>query len=85
MGFFNVPVAAEKHYGKDKENIDIILGNTKSVIHGHINRSVNKTYSPRIMGGVELRNWFQKNFEINQLLEVSIINPTKIKITRYED
>lgn len=82
MGFFNVPIAAEKYYGKDKENIEIICGNTKQIINGYIYRSVNKTYAPRIMGGVELRNWFQKNFEINQILDVSILNPNKIYINK---
>lgn len=80
MGFFNVPVAASKYYGRDKESIEIYCGDSKEPIIGYINRNANKTDAPRIMGAVKLRDWFQNNFEINDEMKVTIVNSTKIRI-----
>lgn len=82
QGFFNVPVASEKYYGEHGENIDIYCGKSKIVIKGHINRTVNKTNTPRIMGGIKLRNWFQELFKVNDLMEVNIIKPCQIRINK---
>lgn len=82
QGFFNAPVSSERYYGKHGEKIDICCGKLKIIINGHINRTVNKTNAPRIMGGLELRNWFHESFKVNDLMEVNIIKPCQILINK---
>lgn len=80
QGFFNVPVLATNFYGGDKDKIEVYCGKAKLRIDGHINRSVNTNNTPRIMGGVSLRDWFQKNFEENDVAEVTVLTPNRIHI-----
>jgi hypothetical protein len=78
-GFFNVPINVEKYFGKDTESITIYCGREKLAVIGKINRTANNNGTPRIMGQVPLREWFQKRRAMSQL-KVSIIDPTTIHI-----
>jgi hypothetical protein len=78
-GFFNVPINVEKYFGKDTESITIYCGREKLAVVGKINRTANNNGTPRIMGQVPLREWFQKRRAMSQL-QVSILDPTTIHI-----
>lgn len=78
-GFFNVPLNSERYFGRDEQNITIYCGREKLQVLGKINRTANTNGTPRIMGAVPLRQWFQKRQPMSQL-KVSILDPTTIHI-----
>lgn len=78
-GFFNVPVNCDKYFGRDEQSITIYCGREKLVVIGKINRTANTNGTPRIMGAVPLREWFQKR-NVMTPLKISIVDPTTIQI-----
>lgn len=78
QGFFNVPVRHMELFGSDRDRIEIYCGESQHLIQGYINRSVNGNNTPRIMGGVQLRQWFHENFQIDNLVNVEMLSPTSI-------
>jgi hypothetical protein len=56
------------------------LGNPKVQIQGNVNRDANQNGTPRIMGGAELRNWFQRNYSQLDKVNVLILAPDKLLI-----
>src|SRR5688500_1672043 len=70
-GFFNVGVEYESLFGNDGETIEIYCGSAERPIVGLINRTANSNRTPRILGGVELRQWFQRNLREMQDVAVS--------------
>ncbi|WP_413674435.1 GIY-YIG nuclease family protein [Massilia cellulosiltytica] len=78
-GFFNVPLNSDRYFGKDEQNITIYCGREKLQVVGKINRTANTNGTPRIMGAVPLRQWFQQRRPMSQL-KVSILDPTTIHI-----
>lgn len=78
-GFFNVPINVEKYFGKNGESVTIYSGRERLVVNGKINRTANNNGTPRIMGQVPLREWFQKRKAMSHL-KVSILGPTTIHI-----
>lgn len=79
-GFFNVPVASSQNFGKDGENIKILLRDGVSSITAMINRTANQSGSPRIMGGVELRQYFQLNYIIGDVAPFELITQNMMKL-----
>ncbi|ECG3782371.1 GIY-YIG nuclease family protein [Salmonella enterica subsp. enterica serovar Florida] len=79
-GFFNVPVVSSQNFGKDGENIKIVLRDGVSSITGMINRTANQSGSPRIMGGVELREYFQLNYTIGDVAPFELITQNMMKL-----
>lgn len=80
-GFFNVPVEYSSMLADDRDNIKIKCqgaGDTE----GKINRRCNKNYTPRILGGVFVRNWFMNNFEINDKITVEVESPNSIILNK---
>lgn len=80
MGFFNVGVSAQKFIGADGETIELYLGNSPVPILGTINRSANTNHTPRIMGGTQLRDWFQKKADEMAKVSVEVMSPTAIRL-----
>lgn len=78
-GFFNVPVNCDKYFGRDEQSITIYCGLEKLQVIGKINRTANTNGTPRIMGAVPLREWFQKR-KVMTPLKISIVDPTTIHI-----
>ena len=78
-GFFNVPVNCDKYFGRDEQNITIYCGREKLQVIGKINRTANTNGTPRIMGAVPLREWFQKRKAMSRV-KISIVDPTTIYI-----
>lgn len=79
-GFFNVGAKYESHIGADGEVIELYLGQQVEPILGTINRRVNENNTPRIMGGVGLRNWFAANAAEMDLVQVDVLSPTAIRL-----
>lgn len=79
-GFFNVGVDVEKYLGADGEKIELFLGNSSEPVLGTINRRANKNGTPRIMGGTDLRDWFNNNAEVLKSIRVGVLSPTSIRL-----
>lgn len=79
-GFFNVPVVSSQYFGKDGESIKIVLRDGQSSITAMINRTANPSGSPRIMGGVELRKYFQLNYTIGDVAPFELITQNMMKL-----
>ncbi|WP_240535164.1 MULTISPECIES: hypothetical protein [Enterobacteriaceae] len=79
-GFFNVPVVSSQKFGKDGENIKIVLHDGISSITAMINRTANQSGSPRIMGGVELRQYFQLNYTIGDVVPFEVLTQNMMKL-----
>lgn len=79
-GFFNVGVSAQKFLGADGETIELYLGNVTEPILGTINRRANQNGTPRIMGGTELRDWFNATAPVMAIIIVEVLSPTAIRL-----
>lgn len=79
-GFFNVSVKNQKYFGGDGEEIEIFCGESSQPTIGYINRSANMNNTPRIMGGVALKRWFQENVTLMQEVLVEVLSPNSIRI-----
>jgi hypothetical protein len=79
-GFFNVGIDAQKHLGADGEMIELFLGDAMRPVLGTINRRANSNGTPRIMGGVKLRDWFQEYAKEKERISVQIYSPTSIRL-----
>jgi len=82
QGFFNVPVRYKKAFGNDRDRIEIYCGKDQKLIQGYINRSVNVNDTPRIMGGIQLKQWFHENYKIDDPVDVKVLSPTSIWLMR---
>lgn len=80
QGFFNVGVAAQRLLGQDGETLEMFLGDDPQPILGTINRRANTNGTPRIMGGVGLRNWFQAAATVSASISVEVLSPTSIRL-----
>lgn len=79
-GFFNVGVPYSNHFAGDQADITIYCGAEKLVVHAKINRTANTNGTPRIMGGVPLREWFQKRKPMD-IVAVTVLSPNTITMT----
>ena len=79
-GFFNVGVTSEKCLGSDGETIELFLGEASQPILGTINRRANPNSTPRVMGGIALRDWFAANAAVDQTIAVDVLSPTAIRL-----
>lgn len=83
QGFFNVSVDFQHHFGLHDSDISIYLGsNAIEAIEPlkQVNRTANPNGTPRIMGGVKMRDWIQSNFEQGETLVVDVIGFNSIRL-----
>jgi hypothetical protein len=78
-GFFNVPIAWSNVLAGDKADVMIYCGPEKLAVEAKINRTANINGTPRVMGGVPLKEWFHKG-EPMRVVTVRILNPNTIDI-----
>lgn len=83
-GFFNIGILSQIYLGADGETIELFLGNADQPILGSINRRANTNATPRIMGGVALRDWFKNNASENETVRVDVLSPTAIRLSTGE-
>lgn len=79
-GFFNVGASSQTLFGADGETIELFLGNGTQPILGSINRRANINGTPRIMGGIGLRDWFKTNASEKDTVSVEVLSPTAIRL-----
>ena len=82
QGFFNVTREFDRYIGKNEEEIEFHLFDSDVVLHGKINRTANLNGTARIMGGKELKRWFQSRFEIGDVIEVEFLTANSIKFPK---
>ena len=78
-GFFNVRVPHEHLFGGDGERIEFHIPGRPQPLHGMINRTANLNGTPRIMGGTELRDWFQDACREGETLSVRVLSRNSIE------
>ncbi len=80
-GFFNVTREFDRYVGENETVIEFHLFDSDVVLHGKINRTANLNGTARIMGGKELRNWFQTHFNIEDFIAVEFLTPNSVKLS----
>jgi len=58
------------------------MGDSKIKIAGKVSRKANVSGAPRIYGNLELQNWIQKHFQLKDTVNVHIVSPDTVWITR---
>jgi len=79
QGFFNIPVDYDHLVRRDEGPIEIELAGSSRII-GQVNRSANQNGTARIMGRVELRDWFQSRFHEMDNIVVEFLSPEAIRL-----
>jgi hypothetical protein len=79
-GFFNLGVSVDKYVRQQSGEVKLILGPSRHILVGKVDREANLNGTPRIYGGTELRNWFFKNFKMKDHVLVTILAPNEIRI-----
>ena len=82
QGFFNVLVDYDRYVRKSEGPVRLQLGTHGSVIEGTINRRVNNNGTARILGGTQLRHWFQTNFEPMDTVAVDLTSQDLIVLDK---
>ena len=80
QGFFNVPVDHERYFAGDGAIAAIYLPGVISPVHGKLNRSANGNHTPRVIGGVKLRDWLQRHVRAGAQIRVVIHGPKHITV-----
>jgi len=81
-GFFNLGIAVDRYVQSKDGPITVYLGDSGMKLTGRSDRKANQNGTPRIHCGVELVNWFMKNFEVMDVIDVVILDKSKIKLRR---
>jgi hypothetical protein len=79
-GFFNITVANDRHFGPHNSIINVYVGNNPIPIIGRVDRTANTNRTARIMGGTELRDWFN-NTQVMQQITVTVLNHNSINLS----
>jgi hypothetical protein len=79
-GFFNVKTEFDSFVRRSEGPVELVLGKAGLRIVGHINRSANRNGAARILGGRYLRDWFQANHSLGDVVDVGLSSPDSIRI-----
>jgi hypothetical protein len=79
-GFFNVAQTDQEWFAADGDRIEIFLGTAHDPVLGTINRRANADATPRIMGGTDVRAWFQASTSPGAVLKIEVYSPTSIRL-----
>jgi hypothetical protein len=82
QGFFNVTVDFDRFVRREEGPVILRLGPNGPEIPGRIDRRANRNSAARIHGGAKLRDWFQKNFEIEEVIAVDLGSPDIIVLNK---
>ena len=78
-GFFNGGVAANELLGAGGERLEIFFGDESDPIRGTINRTSTGNGTPRVFGGRELQQRFERLPE-SAPVRVEVLSPTSIRL-----
>lgn len=79
-GFFNVTVDYDRFVRQTSGPVTLVLGNSGQTLQGDVNRTANQNGTARIMGGAELKRWFQANFKLGSTMDVDLSSLTSIRL-----
>lgn len=79
-GFFNVPAEHSNSFGEDGAEIEIFCGTASRPTLGTINRRSNVNRTPRLFGGIDVRDWFQANCKMMSSIRVLVDSPQSIRL-----
>ena len=82
QGFFNVTREFDCYVGENESTIEFHLFDSDLVIYGRINRTANLNGTARIMGGKELKSWFQSHFSIGDVIAVEFLTANSVKLSK---
>lgn len=78
-GFFNVPVAFSRQFGAHGASVELHCGDERVRLHAVLDRKANQqSGTPRLYGKSELAYWFQRRFQLDDLLKVTVLGPTSL-------
>lgn len=77
-GFFNLGREVDRFITQTDGAMQICLGKGQTEIQGRVSRKANLNGTPRIFGGAELRNWIQQHYELDAVVEVVILGPSRL-------
>lgn len=83
-GFFNVHAAHARLLGADGEAVTLHVPGRSQPIRGTIDRTTDETGTPRIVGGTELRDWFQSVADVGQVVGVTVRAPNAVALQPLE-
>jgi len=79
QGFFNVTIDFDRYVGSTGP-VELVLRKSGVRFAGKINRRANPNGTPRIMGGAQLRDWFQSNYHVGDVIDVDLGSTNSIGI-----
>ena len=79
-GHFNVPLYFDEYVRPDEGTITLALGKSKQEIQAYVSRSETPHRIARVKGGAPLRDWFKKNYQVQEKFLVSYDAPNKITL-----
>ncbi|MCF6289034.1 MAG: hypothetical protein L3J53_07365 [Proteobacteria bacterium] len=81
-GFFNIKKEFSKFLGsEDRFGIVVLLGDkSNNEILGTVDRTANKTGTPRVRIGQEFSLWTAANFHLNDIMIVEFLSKSKIRL-----
>jgi hypothetical protein len=82
QGFFNVTVEFDGYVRPDKGPVELLLvaRGTEQRVEARVNRSAQNNGTARVMGGPDLRRWFQEHYRVGERVDVDIRSPECIRI-----
>ncbi len=81
-GFFNLGVSVDRYIQPNDAPITIYLGDSGKKLIGRSDRKANQNGTPRIHLGVDLVDWFLKNFEELDVINVVILSPNELNLRK---
>ena len=82
QGFFNVPAYADPVMRAAEGPIELMVGDSDERIAGRLDRRANPNKTARVFGGAKLRNWFKRNFQMLEQVEVELVEPDLLRLRR---
>ncbi|MEG3135648.1 GIY-YIG nuclease family protein [Rouxiella sp. T17] len=79
-GFFNVSVASSEEFSYDGDKLTIVNHDGSVILTAIINRTANRTKAPRIMGGTGLRNFFQENYKVDDVVSYRMLSMNTMQL-----
>jgi hypothetical protein len=71
-GFFNVRRDYDQYVRHAEGPVRLRLGSNGVEVEANLSRHANGNGTPRIFGGVPLRNWFQQHFDLMDTVAVDL-------------
>ncbi|CAM7633513.1 hypothetical protein ABIE11_000693 [Lelliottia sp. 489] len=79
-GFFNVPTSSSHEFSHDGDNLSIVNSDGTVMLTAIINRTANKSHTPRIMGGIGLREFFQESYKIGDSVSFRMLSKKTMQL-----